>query len=82
MKASMELHQADEEGGQVALVAGAISKWAAGQPKWEPLPSDASLLGDLEFAPDDDVIQRAKGQLLKEGIIGRDDDGYYFAAIG
>ena len=64
------------------MVAEAISKWAASQPKWQPLASDASLLDDLDFVPEDSVVPDAKERLVEEGILGRDEDGYHFAATG
>jgi hypothetical protein len=77
----MVQHQDGDADGQIAMVAEAISKWASGQPKWQPLASDASLLGDLDFAPEDSAVRRAKEQLVEEGILGMDEDGYHFVAI-
>ena len=62
-----------------ARIAVLIASWAAGRPRWTPLPANRELGAGLDFTASDATFLAAKRRLAARGVLVLHGRRYYVA---
>ena len=54
-----------------------IRAWAAGKPRYVPVPTNAELSADLDFVTTETAWTIARNRLVEQCVIGRDGSHFY-----
>ena len=61
-------------------IADAITAWARGKPRWQPVPPDDEIGDWLDFVPSPGTVLAAKRALVERGVLVK--DGARFCIAG
>jgi hypothetical protein len=60
-------------------IAGQIAGWAAGKPKWTPVPANQELGAALHLTASNSTFRNAKRLLIDRGVLVMHRRAYYVA---
>ena len=58
-------------------LAGVITAWAKGKPRYTAVPANAELAEGLDFVTTETAWTIARNRLVEQGVIGKDGNHHY-----